>query len=109
MEKSFRDFLTTTTFDEFTDIVEGIPNSEEITKDYRDDFHTTPVIQELRSRVILLNEHYKRAKDAGNLEDAEQMLKTRDAGLVLYATLLGVWREVHGELTETLTEDRIIN
>ena len=109
MEKSFRDFLINTTFDEFTDVVEGITNSEEITKDHADDFHATPVIQELRSRVILLNEHYRQVKDAGNLDEAEQMLKTRDAGLVLYATLLGVWREVHGELTETLTEDRIVN
>ena len=109
MEKSFRDFLSTTTFDEFTDIVEGITNSEEITKDYKDDFHTTPVIQELRARVILLNEHYKRVKDAGNLDEAEQMLRTRDAGIVLYATLLAVWREVHGELTDTSTEDNVIN
>jgi hypothetical protein len=109
MERSFRDFLTTTTFDEFTDIVEGISNSEEITKDYRDEFHSTPVIQELRARVILLNEHYKVVKDAGNLGEAEQMLRTRDAGVVLYATLLAVWREIHGELTETLTEDKIVN
>lgn len=109
MEKSFRDFLISTTFDEFTDVVEGITNSEEITKDYKDDFHTMPVIQELRARVILLNEHYKRVKDAGNLEDAEEMLRTRDAGVVLYATLLAVWREINGELTETLTEDRVVN
>ena len=109
MEKSFRDFLVTTTFDKFTDVVEGITDSEEIIKDHKDDFHATPVIKELRTRVILLNEHYKRVKDAGNLDEAEQILRTRDAGLVLYATLLGVWREVHGELTETLTEDRIVN
>ena len=105
MIKSLREFLNETDFDTLTDTLEEITTGENITAEHTDDFHKLPVIVELRGRVYLANEQYIENKDS-DPDLAAAMLRTRDAGIVLYATLLTVWKatEEVGATVESTTK-----